>query len=126
VVNATNTVQMVSWVFEYVYTSGMAFMKAQGMQILDNNQTSDMAEADVTSRYPEYVSYCGEVKNGYYALVDGKVCKASINFKLTAVPNGLVATICNCNAGGDDVCDMLKAQLDIRLNAVKNMLESGP
>jgi hypothetical protein len=123
-VNATNTVEKASWAYENVYYSGINFMKAQGMIILENNQTTNKTMADVTN--PEYIYLCGEVKNGYYDLGHANASKASINFKLTTNSKGLDATICNCDADGEDVCDLLKKNLDLRLKEVKTKLESVP
>jgi hypothetical protein len=129
-VNAPNTVEMASGVYENVYNTGFNFMKAQGMPIIEwmvdpNGLTSNETMADVTTQFPEYIYLCGEVKSGYYNLGNGKTSKASINFKLTTNPKGLDATICNCDGeDGEDVCDLLKENLDLRLKEVKTKLES--
>jgi hypothetical protein len=124
-VDASNTVEKAAWVYENKYNSGINFMKAQGMPILENDQTTNETMADVTTQFPEYIYLCGEVINGYYDLGNDEASKASIEFKLTTDANGLDATICNCDADDEEVCDLLKENLDLRLKEAKNKIESG-
>jgi hypothetical protein len=122
-VNASNTVEVLSDVYQYFNNSGIYFMQSHGMRFLKNDQTTDKTIADVTN--PEYIYLCGEVKNGYYDLGHANASKASINFKHTTNSKGLDATICSCDADGEDVCDLLKKNMDIYLKWIKTALESG-